>query len=149
MNLAGGDKLYYQSEGFSTWLALRAILLPTKSVIHAVALPFKPGKYFTDKVIVEKVSIYREGYAALLQFIAESFYKDSYGKLIELNLGLYGDSQFYKAQGIFYFMNTCNNWTAKGLKSAGRSIDPTFKMTADSIMGYIEKYRSTQSCAFK
>jgi hypothetical protein len=38
-------------------------------------------------------------------------------------------------------MNTCNKWTAKGLKSAGMDISPTFKLTADSIMDYLKEYR--------
>jgi len=40
-------------------------------------------------------------------------------------------------------MNTCNKWTAKGLKSAGMDISPTFKLTAESIMDYLEEYRQT------
>ena len=40
-------------------------------------------------------------------------------------------------------MNTCNKWTAKGLKSAGMDISPTFKLTADSIMDYVKEYRQT------
>jgi len=38
-------------------------------------------------------------------------------------------------------MNTCNKWTAKGLKSAGMDISPTFKLTADSIMDYLKENR--------
>ncbi len=40
-------------------------------------------------------------------------------------------------------MNTCNTWTAKGLKSAGMDISPTFKLTADSIMDYMKEYRQS------
>ncbi|MFB8829603.1 hypothetical protein ACE0DR_10225 [Azotobacter sp. CWF10] len=36
-------------------------------------------------------------------------------------------------------MNTCNKWTAKGLRSAGVDIFPAFKLTAGSIMKSIAK----------
>ena len=61
--------------------------------------------------------------------------------MVELESGIYGNSQFYKGVGDFYLMNTCNKWTAKGLKSAGMDISPTFKLTADSIMDYLKDYR--------
>jgi hypothetical protein len=34
-------------------------------------------------------------------------------------------------------MNTCNKWTAKGLKSAGMDISPMFKLTAGSVMSAV------------
>jgi hypothetical protein len=37
-------------------------------------------------------------------------------------------------------MNTCNNWTAKSLKSFGMDISVTFKLTSDSVMGYVKKH---------
>jgi len=58
---------------------------------------------------------------------------------LELQKGIYGDSQFYSAVGDFYLMNTCNRWTAKGLKSIGMDISPTLKLTAGSVMNYLTK----------
>ncbi len=98
--------------------------------------------------MVRKICVDSDGYASLLQFIDESFYKDSQGQLIELNLGLYGDSQFYKAKGKFSIVNTCNSWTAKGLKSSGMEISTAFKLTASSVMRHVEKYRQFQKCVY-
>ena len=64
--------------------------------------------------------------------------------LLKLQKGIYGDSQFYKGVGNFHLMNTCNKWTAKGLKSIGMGISPTFKLTAGSIMNYLAKLNSAQ-----
>ena len=58
--------------------------------------------------------------------------------MLALKNGIYGNSQFYKGVGDYYLMNTCNKWTAKGLKSIGMDISPIFKLTADSIMTYIK-----------
>ena len=135
-----GDKDYYQAKETSTGLTINAMLWPTESVIHAVAVPEKADKYFANS-IVEILCLDGREYSSLLRFISESFYKDEYGKILELKGGIYGNSQFYKGEGNFYFMNTCNKWTAKGLKSAGMDISPTFKLTAGSVMEYVKEYR--------
>ena len=75
----------------------------------------------------------------LISFIENSFYKQSNGDIVPLKNGIYGDSQFYKGEGDYYLMNTCNKWTAKGLSSAGMDISTTFKLTAGSIMDYLLK----------
>jgi uncharacterized protein (TIGR02117 family) len=135
-----GDKDYYQAKEITTGLTLNAILWPTESVIHAVAVPMEVDKYFANSV-VEILCLRGKEYSSVLRFISESFYKDEHGEIVELKGGIYGNSQFYKGVGNFYFMNTCNKWTAKGLKSAGMDISPTFKLTADSIMDYVREYR--------
>ena len=135
-----GDKDYYQAKEITTGLTLNAILWPTESVIHAVAVPKKADKYFKNSV-VEILFLSGSEYSSLIRFISESFYKDEHGEILELKGGIYGNSQFYKGVGNFYFMNTCNKWTAKGLKSAGMDISPTFKLTADGIMDYVKSIK--------
>ena len=61
--------------------------------------------------------------------------------MIALGAGIYGDSQFYRGAGEYYLTNTCNKWTAKALQSAGMDISPGFKLTADSVMGYIKEWQ--------
>jgi hypothetical protein len=43
---------------------------------------------------------------------------------LNLGPGIYGDSTFFRANGKYYFPNTCNVWTARGLKTAGVPIVP-------------------------
>jgi len=137
-----GDEDFYQAKEITTGLTLKAILWPTESVIHAVAVPEKADKFFANSV-VETLCLSGREYSSLLRYISESFYKDENGKILELEGGIYGNSQFYKGAGNFHLMNTCNKWTAKGLKSAGIDISPTFKLTADSVMDYMKEYRQS------
>jgi uncharacterized protein (TIGR02117 family) len=139
MEFGWGDKSYYQAEEATSGLTMRAIFWPTESVMHAVAVPDKPEIHFADDE-AEALCLDNEQYALLISFIEHSFYQDSDGNMVKLKDGSYGDSQFYKGEGDYYLMNTCNTWTAKGLKSAGLSISPTFKITAGSIMGYLSKH---------
>jgi uncharacterized protein (TIGR02117 family) len=139
MEFGWGDKSYYQAEEATSGLTMRAIFWPTESVVHVVAVPERPDLHFSDDE-AETLCLDNEQYALLISFIEHSFYKDSDGSIIKLKDGSYGDSHFYKGEGDYYLMNTCNTWTAKGLKSAGLSISPAFKITAGSIMGYLSKH---------
>ncbi len=134
-----GDNLFYPADEMTTGLTLRAILWPTGSVIHAVAVPEKAELFFPDSQ-VERLCITPNDYSSLISFITKSFYTNEKNDIVQLKDGIYGNSQFYQGEGAFCLLNTCNNWTAKALKSAGMDISPAFKSTADSIMDYIVEY---------
>ncbi len=132
-----GDKDFYQAKKITTSLTLQAIFWPTESVIYAVAVPEVPTRYFIGSEIQE-ICLSKNEYSSLIKFISNSFARDKTHKIIPLKKGIYGDSQFYKGEGDYYLMNTCNKWTAKGLASSGFDIFTTFKLTAGSIMDYLE-----------
>ena len=146
-----GDKGFYQAKETTLGLTLRAIFWPTESVVHSVAVPQKVEEYFPNSE-VPKLCLSDGELSALIGFISSSFYRDKNGNLLELQKGIYGDSKFYSGVGDFYLMNTCNRWTAKGLKSIGMDISPTVKLTAGSIMNYLTKantaltIESTRTC---
>lgn len=133
-----GDKGFYQAKEITSGLTLRAIFWPTESVIHAVAVPSNVYEYFPGSKI-EEVFLAESELDSLVNFISDSFYKDEKGDALKLKNGTYGNSQFYKGVGDYYLMNTCNKWTAKGLKSAGMGISTTLKLTAGSIMNYLAR----------
>ena len=146
-----GDNEFYRSEEITSGITLKAIFLPTDSVVHAVAVTRNADKYFKHSE-VEKFCLKDPEFKSLVKFISRSFYRDESGNILKLNHGIYGDSQFYKAKGDFHIFNTCNKWTAKGLESAGMKISTNFKLTAGSIMNYLSRENSTgrielnQSC---
>jgi uncharacterized protein (TIGR02117 family) len=134
-----GDKDYYQNEKVTLGLALKAMFLPTDSVMHVVAVPERADLHFTDND-VEPLCLDREQYALLIGFIEQSFLLDDEDLIIKSQSGNYGDSQFYMGEGKYYLMNTCNNWTARGLKSVGLPISPGLKTSAGSIMKYLQRH---------
>ncbi|VAX05274.1 FIG01046148: hypothetical protein [hydrothermal vent metagenome] len=139
-----GDRAFYQAEEYTTELMLKAILWPTESVMHAVAVVEKANEYFPNSEVIP-LCLSTAEYASLISYIANSFLKDEKGEILPLQDGIYGDSQFYTATGYFSLMNTCNTWTAKGLQSAGFDISPMFKLTADSVMDYVAAYKQSRS----
>ena len=146
-----GDKGFYQAKETTLGLTLRAIFWPTESVVHSVAVPRKVEEYFSNSEVA-KLCLSDGELSALIGFISSSFYRDKSGNLLELQKGIYGDSKFYSGVGDFYLMNTCNRWTAKGLKSIGMDISPRLKLTAGSVMNYLTKsntaltIESTRTC---
>ncbi len=136
IEIGWGDKGFYQAQEITSGLTIQAIFWPTESVVHVVAVPVSVEKYFPGSQI-ETVCLQSRQFSKLLHFIENSFLKDSNGNIIPLRSGIYGDSQFYKGEGEYYLFNTCNKWTAKGLKSAEMDISTTFKLTASSIMDYL------------
>ena len=137
-----GDKGFYQAKETTLGLTLMAIFWPTESVVHSVAVPQKVEEYFSNSEVA-KLCLNDGELSALIGFISSSFYRDKSGNLLELQKGIYGDSKFYSGVGDFYLMNTCNRWTAKGLKSIGMDISPTLKLTAGSVMNYLTKSKIT------
>jgi uncharacterized protein (TIGR02117 family) len=135
--LGWGDKGFYQSHEITTGLTFRAMFASDGSVMHIVSLPESPVTYFPNSKTIE-ILLSDNEYRDLRLFFKNSFAYDQQGNVIKLTQGLYGDSQFYEGSGTYYMFNTCNKWTAKGLKSAGMDIFPGTKLTAGSIENYLE-----------
>lgn len=138
-----GDEEFYQAKEITIGLTLKAIFWPTSAVVHTAAKNDSFYIYFPAGDILA-IDLNRDGYTSLLQYISNSFYKDEQDKIIELNPGIYGNSQFYKGVGIYYLFNTCNRWTAKALKSGGLDLKPIFNLTAEHTMKSARKYANNQ-----
>lgn len=134
--LGWGDKGFYQAQEITTGLTLQAMFWSTGAAMHVVSVPASPDlpfDYFSGSDIVEVCVSDRE-LSALAEFVQRSFRRDAFQQPIKMKNGIYGDSQFYEAQGRYHFFNTCNKWVAKGLSSMGFSIDPTFALTSGSLL---------------
>lgn len=132
-----GDKGFYQAQEITTGLTFRAMFWSSGAVMHVVSVPTSPEAFFTGSELFS-LTLTDNGLSNMLTFIANSFERDEQNKIIPLRKGIYGDSQFYAATGRYYILNTCNKWTAKGLKSGGLNISPTLKLTSGSVMNYLK-----------
>jgi len=138
IEIGWGDKGFYQSEQITIGLALQAMFWSPGSVIHAVAVPDTPERYFSTSEVIA-LSITEAQTTSLTEFLANSFARDAQNNIIPSRPGIYGDSQFYEGEGYYYLLNTCNKWTAKALKSTGINLNTTFKLTAGSVMSALKK----------
>jgi len=137
-----GDEGFYQSNEITTGITLQAIFWPTDSVVHVVAVSGDPRVYFENSELIE-LQLSHEEFDSLNRFIASSFAYRTDNEAVLLKKGIYGNSQFYKGEGKYYLMNTCNTWTAKGLKSAGLQLNTSFKLTSDSVMSFLRESKQS------
>ena len=132
-----GDKGFYMADEITTRITLKALFWAKGSVVHVVALHEDPSRSFShsEKSVVKLSVVEMENLGG---FLASSFQRDGEGRVKSLKTGLYGDSQFYEGVGRYHAMNTCNSWTAKGLRSGGRDLSPFFKLTSASVMATVK-----------
>jgi len=132
-----GDHNFYKADEITLGLALHSILVPTDSVMHAVALPTTPDNYFIASE-VNSLCLDIEDYMSLIDHIVSGFSTGGDGAIEAQGNGIYGDSQFYTGHGNYHLFNTCNKWTAQGLAAAGLEIWPSFILRAESVMTSID-----------
>jgi hypothetical protein len=74
--------------------------------------------------------------SSLLTFLVNSFAMDADGQPQAVSTLTDRNSQFYAGAGQYHLANT---WTAHALKSLGLDVSTSFKLTAGSVMGYLER----------
>lgn len=76
------------------------------------ALPHLPHE------AVKCLRLNKDNYLALMNFIDTSFQTDDRGQKHRIASGQDQQSSFYAATGYYSSLNTCNSWTANGLRAA-------------------------------
>lgn len=141
LEIGWGDKDFYQTPNPHFGIALKAILLPTPSVLHIVAFNNSVTSYFPhNKIIMIRLS--DAGFKHLIGYIAASFDKDLSGNTVSLGAGLYGVSQFYRSRDTYHLFRTCNVWTARALHAAGCPVRPFLAITEDNLMLQAQSFGS-------
>jgi uncharacterized protein (TIGR02117 family) len=115
-----GDYLYYGSAQQSLMLGLRALLLPTRATIAVLGISdinqYRSSSYATGRTYSINANL--GVIDAVVAFISRHFKVDKYHQLIKVRARDSGET-FFQSRGIYMCINTCNNWTSRGLKIAG------------------------------
>lgn len=135
-----GDTGFYQAQDITVALALQALFWSRGAVLHLVAFSGKAQHYFEGEPLYATCLSAQE-LGALQRYLISSFSRNGTGPVVPLRPGLYGESAFYTATGRYHLFNTCNTWTAKALRSAGLDIAPSLRLTAASVMDFLETHR--------
>lgn len=133
MEFGWGDEQFYKAGGMDFWLALRALLWPTESVMHVVGFDPEPTVFFPASEVL-RLEMSPGRLARLVHFIARDFSRDPAGEVVSRGPGLYGKSRFFRARKRYFFPETCNVWTARALGAAGCRVRPLLALTADGLM---------------
>ncbi len=134
-----GDDGFYRSEKITATIAVQALFWPTPSVLHVVGFNGPPEQEFPESQVI-RVGLSPEGFQQLCAFMDRAYAHTASGRTIPLGPGLYGESEFYRANGSYYFPKTCNSWTASALRSAGCPITPLWSVTSGNVMSQAKKF---------
>jgi uncharacterized protein (TIGR02117 family) len=127
-----GDERFYQAEQNTPWLATRAVLWPTSSVIHVIGFDAPLGDM--QALEVEPVHISAQGLRRLANSIEREFASTSPRVSGPQTALAPAPNRFYKATRSFYFPRMCNWWIARHLEAAGCPIQPWTVVTASRVM---------------
>lgn len=133
-----GDQRYYTDSDPGFGLLIRAALLPTRSVIHVVGVDMPIERYFSSSDII-KIKISEEGAENFAEFVADRFRQDEDGNVVYATDGLYTNSAFFNATGLYYLPKTSNTWTARALRKTGYPITPFYAFTSGNVIRQARK----------
>lgn len=139
LEIGWGDRDFYQMPIPDLGTALKAVLLPTPSVLHIVAFNDSVASYFPHSEII-RVRLSDAGFQRMIRYIAASYDRDPVGNIVPLGTGLYGASQFYRSQETYHLFRTCNVWVARALDAAGCPVRPFLAITEDNLMLQIQSF---------
>ncbi len=115
-----GDRDFYietpTDADFSLATTLKAIFLPTSSVMHV-------SYYFSTPALDRKcvrLVLNDDEYRRFVSFLRQSFELDAKGQPIEIPGVNYDRTDvFYRGAGTYHLLRTCNNWANQALQTTG------------------------------
>lgn len=116
-------------------LAFAAVTNTTSrtSVLHLVGIDQAPGEAFSSSRVLHLV-LSEPGFGRLVKAYNEAVFIGDKREPQELGPGLYGDSAFYRANGVFNGLNDCNQWVARLLSASGVPVSQAYSSTSLGLM---------------
>lgn len=132
-----GEREFYQAADPGVWMAVKAALWPSPSVVFMSGLRTPPETVFACSDLIA-LDLSPPRLESLLRYLHDSFDRAASARTAPLPGGRSGSGTFYPGRGRFHLFNTCNTWTAGALAAAGYPLDRPYPLTAS---GLIERVR--------
>jgi uncharacterized protein (TIGR02117 family) len=129
IDIGWGDEAFYQYPDFDWDLAYQALFYSTPSALRIEGIYIPIQQYFEISEIVIELKVTNEQLRILLNYIADSVWKDENGRSEILSTQYLNRVYFFKANGNYHLFNTCNTWLARGLKHSGLDIKDDIILT--------------------
>ncbi len=128
-----GDALYYQAERGTFWMAMRAALWPTASVVHVIGLR-KPLLDNAHALDIAEVRVPIDRVRTLATAIEQEFAGDEPVPTGATLRSAPEPNRFYEGRQRFFFPRMCNWWTATRLHDAGCPVASATVIFASRVM---------------
>jgi uncharacterized protein (TIGR02117 family) len=139
LEVGWGDRDYYMAQSPGLWLALKAALLPTPSVLHVVGVRESPARHFWQSEVIE-IPVSRAGLERLLRYVHDAFDRAGADRAAVLGPGQSPGSLFYPGRESFHLLRTCNVWTAGALRAADLPVRDA--ITVEAILEQVRPLRA-------
>jgi hypothetical protein len=146
VKMGWGDRVYYTSETAGIAAGLRALLVPTDSAIHAVAIAGAFEPVFPDSMIFE-LKLPPAGHRRMIEFVRATHEVDAEGRAVVIGPGRAPASRFYASDRPFHLFETCNTWVAHALVAGGLPMQPSRAITAGGLARQLQVIVEAQSDA--
>ena len=127
-----GEHDWLEARETNPGMALRA-LFPSEGLMLVTALNAAPTQAFAAYRVIEQ-PVSREGLERLTRFIAASIEWLPDGRPRLAAPGPYDGSLFYASPTQYDLFDTCNTWTARGLRAAGLPVSAAGVVTASQVI---------------
>lgn len=132
VDIGWGDEVIYQEAEIRSCSAVRAMMIPSSSVIRVEGFDadMKDVVAWSGRAAMFRLSDVE--FIRLCEFIDASLMKDGDGKpVVASRHG--GEVIFFRSPHLYHMFNTCNTWIARALNHAGIDISPVCVITAGTL----------------
>jgi len=141
LEIGWGDEQFYRFapavSDVTVKMAFNALSgMNSATVLHVVGLSRAPEQVFKHSDL-QNIHLSEPGMLEVMKGISLAFAKDELSQPIELGKGIYGPSLFYRANGHYSVINTCNMWIGGLLAKAGLKVSPVPSVASMGLLAEI------------
>ncbi len=132
-DIGWGDEDFYQTPDTNIFLGLKALFVPTSSVVRISGINAGINSFISISDFAVKASLTNTQFIKLLDFIDASITKNESGEYRIASKKYGGKIIFFKSGLKYHMFHTCNTWIAEALNSAGLQIGASGIITAAQL----------------
>jgi uncharacterized protein (TIGR02117 family) len=130
-----GEQAFYMAEEAGAWKGFKAILPPSRSVLHVVAVDGSIDALAWREGDALDIALSETGARAMAAGLARSLRRDEAGAPIVLGPGRAPGRSAFLADGRgFHLFRMCNHWAAARLREAGAPVRAEASFTAPGLI---------------
>ena len=143
LDIGWGDEKFYQASGNPVFLAARAILWPTQSVLQVFSFDTPLRSAYGAGSRILKIPLTSRQFESLCRYVSESYVRDEAGNPIASSA--YGHTDhFFLSTGKYHLFRTCNTWVAKAFRQSGLEVRSFFVFNANQLFRQLSSLPGTQ-----
>lgn len=143
VDVGWGDEKFYQATGNPFFLAARAILWPTQSVLQIFAFNTPVLSAYGGESRILRIPLNIDQFEALSSFVSNNYIRDQEGNVQASTV--YGKADhFFLAKGKYHLFKTCNTWVAQAFRHAGFDVRSFCVLNANQLFRQLSGIPGTE-----